>query len=273
MDKKTIFLDIDGTIMTFQGEMPESAKQALMLAKEAGHSLVLCSGRTKSEIYPELLAMDFDGIIGAAGAYVEHRGEVVHRHVVEAGQLVKMIDYFESHDLTYCLQTGEGVIFTSKNRKRFRDYFLSVGLKEETIWKVLSAEIIEENDSRDRMNVEKAAYYGASVCAEDIQRGIGDYFKVDGASYGNNTVTNGEITCNGETKATGMAYYLQHTGGSIEDTIAVGDGLNDMDMLHKAKLAIAMGNGKPETKEIADYITDHVDKDGLFNAFKHFGLI
>ena len=57
MDKKIIFLDIDGTIMTFQGKLPESAKQALMLAKEAGHSLVLCSGRTKSEIYPELLEM------------------------------------------------------------------------------------------------------------------------------------------------------------------------------------------------------------------------
>ena len=273
MDKKIIFLDIDGTIMTFQGKLPESAKQALMLAKEAGHSLVLCSGRTKSEIYPELLEMNFDGIIGAAGAYVECGGQVVHRHVVETKQLEKMIDYCELNDLTYCLQTGEGVIFTSNNRKRFRDYFLSVGLPEETIWKVLSAKVIEENDSRGRINIEKAAYYGSPVCAVDIQQGIGDYFKVDGASYGNNTVTNGEITCDGETKATGMAYYLKYTGGSIEDTIAVGDGLNDTDMLHTAKIAIAMGNGKAEIKAIADYITEDVDKDGLYNAFKHFGLI
>ena len=81
MDKKIIFLDIDGTIMTFQGKLPESAKQALMLAKEAGHSLVLCSGRTKSEIYPELLEMNFDGIIGAAGAYVR-QGEALLPHSV-----------------------------------------------------------------------------------------------------------------------------------------------------------------------------------------------
>ena len=273
MDKKTIFLDIDGTIMTFQGKMSESAKQALILAKAAGHNLVLCSGRTKSEIYPELLAMNFDGIIGAAGAYVECGGEVIHRHVAAAEHLESMIDYFESNDLIYCLQTGEGVVLTSLNRKRFRDYFLKAGLDEETIWKVLSADVIEENDSRKRRNVEKAAYYGSSISADKIQKGIGSYFKVDGASYGSNTVTNGEITCRGETKATGIAYYLAHTGCDIKETIAIGDGVNDAEMLLKANIAIAMGNAKPEIKEIADYITDDVDKDGLLKAFKHFGLI
>lgn len=75
MHRKTIFLDIDGTLMDFWGQLPESAEFALKKAKEKGHRLVLCTGRTKAEIYPKLLNMNFDGIIAAAGAYVECDGQ------------------------------------------------------------------------------------------------------------------------------------------------------------------------------------------------------
>ena len=273
MQKKFIFLDIDGTLMDFQGRIPESARKALELAKAAGHRLIICTGRTKSEIYPELLQMDFDGIIGAAGAYVECDGKEVYRHVVESSQLNKLINCFEENQITYCLQTGTGVIMTPRNRDGFRDYFLSIGLEEETIWRVLSAELILEDDSRMRKNVEKAAYYGSHISAETIQEVIGDYFKVEGASYGSNTVCNGEITCTGETKATGIQRYIDYIGADISDTIGIGDGLNDVDMLSKTAIAVAMGNARKATKAIADYITDDVDKDGLWKAFKHLDLI
>ena len=44
MEKKIIFLDIDGTLMDFDGQLPESAKMALCQAKAEGHRLVLCTG-------------------------------------------------------------------------------------------------------------------------------------------------------------------------------------------------------------------------------------
>ena len=273
MRKKLIFLDIDGTLMDFQGKIPESARKALKLAREAGHRLILCTGRTKSEIYPELIQMNFDGIIGAAGAYVECDGKEVYRHVVETGRLAHMVNYFEENGLTYCLQTGEGVVMTERNREGFRKYFLSMGLEEETIWKVLCANIILEEDSRTRKNVEKAAYYGSPIHADRIQEVLGDYFKVEGASYGSNTVSNGEITCTGETKATGIQRYVEYMGADLADTIGIGDGLNDVEMLSKTAIAVAMGNAKPETKAAADYITDDVDKDGLWKAFEYLKLI
>ena len=43
MEKKIIFLDIDGTLMDFDGQLPESAKMALYQAKAEGHRLVLCT--------------------------------------------------------------------------------------------------------------------------------------------------------------------------------------------------------------------------------------
>lgn len=273
MGKKTIFLDIDGTLMDFQGRFPESAGKALSLAKAAGHRLVLCSGRTKSEIYPELLGMNFDGIIASAGAYVECGGEVIYRYVIGQRQLQQMLRFFKERHVVYCLQTGEGVIMTAQNRIGFRDYFLSRGLSEETIWKVLSAKVIEEEDSGERENVEKAAYYGAAVTIDEMKNALGDYFDVQGASYGNNTTSNGEITCAGQTKATGIRRYAAFVGADMKDSIGVGDGLNDIEMLSQTGFAVAMGNAKPATKAAADYITDDVSKDGLWKAFKYLNLI
>lgn len=273
MQKKLIFLDIDGTLTDFYGRIPVSAKKALELARKAGHQLILCTGRTKSEISKEILQMNFDGIIGAAGAYVECHGNIVEHKVIEQSKLVKMLHFFEENQITYCLQTKEGVVMTKRNRDGFRDCFLRMGLDEETIWRVLAADVILEEDSRMRENVEKAAYYESKIPSDEIQQVFGDYFNVEGASYGNNTVSNGEITCTGVTKATGIECYLKYMGADLSDTIGFGDGLNDVEMLSKTAISVAMGNAKSETKKVADYVTDRVDQDGLWNAFKYFELI
>ena len=44
-------------------------------------------------------------------------------------------------------------------------------------------------------------------------------------------------------------------------------------MLEYCHVGIAMGSGGEEIKAMADYVTDDVDKDGLYKAFVHFGLI
>ena len=58
-----------------------------------------------------------------------------------------------------------------------------------------------------------------------------------------------------------------------ENTYAFGDGLNDLDMLDFAGHSIAMGNGRSEVKERADYITADIEEDGLALAMEHFDLI
>ena len=103
MEKKIIFLDIDGTLMDFDGQLPESAREALCQARAVGHRLVLCTGRVKAQIYPELLAMDFDGIIASAGAYVECDGQEIYHHIVDREQLGRAVDYFEQNGTWYVI--------------------------------------------------------------------------------------------------------------------------------------------------------------------------
>ena len=59
----------------------------------------------------------------------------------------------------------------------------------------------------------------------------------------------------------------------ISESLAIGDGFNDIEMLEKAGISIAMGNSVDELKKVSDYITKDIDKDGLYYALKYFELI
>lgn len=74
-------------------------------------------------------------------------------------------------------------------------------------------------------------------------------------------------------KAKAIDYLLQHLSISKENSFAFGDAKVDIPMLDYCQIGIAVDSGGPEIKAMADYITDAVDDDGIYNAFKHFGLI
>ena len=59
----------------------------------------------------------------------------------------------------------------------------------------------------------------------------------------------------------------------INQAVVFGDGYNDLSMFRPEWLNIAMGNARAELKEKADYITTDCDKDGIYNACKHFKWI
>ncbi|WP_418751282.1 Cof-type HAD-IIB family hydrolase [Frisingicoccus sp.] len=273
MRKKIIFLDIDGTLMDFTGELPESARTALCRAKAEGHQLVLCTGRIKAQIYRELLEMNFDGIIASAGAYIECGGREIYRHTAAPDQLARLVDYFEKTRTTYMLQTEQGVVMTERSRKAMIRHFTDMGMTEEEMEKVMVADIFLREDLRSCPDVEKMAYYDAPVSMEKIQEVLGEYFKVEGASYKSGEGSNGEITCAGENKATGIRRYVSFVGGDMAATVGIGDGPNDGKMLAETAIAIAMGNASDDLKAVADHVTADVDKDGLFKAFKWLQVI
>ncbi len=74
-------------------------------------------------------------------------------------------------------------------------------------------------------------------------------------------------------KAVGVNFFLDKYGIRKEEAIAFGDADNDIDMLQSVGLGIAMGNANDKVKSASAYITDDADKDGIFNALMHFGLL
>ena len=67
--------------------------------------------------------------------------------------------------------------------------------------------------------------------------------------------------------------FQEKYGISPEECIAFGDEYNDIEMLKRVGCGIAMGNGTDDAKGVADYVTDTLHDDGIYNACKHFGLI
>ena len=77
MQGKIIFLDVDGTLVNYEGQIPESAVKAVRLAREKGNKFYICTGRSRAEVYPEIWEIGLDGMIGGNGSYIEDNGEVI----------------------------------------------------------------------------------------------------------------------------------------------------------------------------------------------------
>ena len=79
-----------------------------------------------------------------------------------------------------------------------------------------------------------------------------------------------DVTALGNTKQRGIDEIIRHFGIRLEDTVAFGDGGNDIPMLRHAGIGIAMGNARDEVKAAAHYTTDTVDEDGVAKAIEHY---
>lgn len=83
----------------------------------------------------------------------------------------------------------------------------------------------------------------------------------------------GDLGVKGITKAHAVQVLLEHLGADRADTIGFGDAKVDVPLLEACAVGVAMGNGGPEIRTAADFVTDDVEQDGLYNAFLRLGLI
>ena len=82
-----------------------------------------------------------------------------------------------------------------------------------------------------------------------------------------------DITAKGDTKQKGIDEIIRYFDIRLEDTMAFGDGGNDISMLRHAAIGVAMGQAEKDVKAAADYVTAPIDEDGISKAMKHFGII
>ena len=238
---KIVFLDVDGTLIDYDAKCPESAARAVELARANGHKVYICTGCSKAEIAQRDLP-ELDGMIGANGGYVEDAGEVVMHQALSLAQVRHIVDWCNERHLGFYLEANSGMYinswFVEQAPEAMKKYAMGKGASEE-----------------------QAAGAGQAV--------------IDGNTWGgkDEQALFGDLGPKGITKKHAIQVLLEHLGASQADTISFGDAKIDLSMFELCAYNVAMGNGGPEIKEAADYITDDVNEDGLFNAFKHLGLI
>lgn len=277
--QKIIFMDIDGTLVNDNGVIPDSAKLAIRQARDNGHLVFICTGRSKAELFPEILEVGFDGIIGAAGGYIEVEQEILLHERVKKEDVQHLVEFFNQHGIDFYLESNGG-LFASKNCKSqirtiIENLLIEKPEAKEEVEKGLQPfhDCLIEGEDLVREDINKISFLGSGVSIEIINQEFASKFNVIPSTvplFGKNS---GELSVPGIHKATAIEKLLQHLKIEKEDTFAYGDGINDLEMLEFVQHGIAMGNAKEAVKKAADDITDSPDEHGIYNSFKKYGLI
>lgn len=254
---KLLLLDIDGTLLNSKKELPESAKQALQQARENGHDLAIATGRAPFMITDLLKELNIDTYITFNGQYIVNKGELVHTEALDSHTLSEIVEFAERRDHPLVFMNGEKMISSI-------DYHPDI---DESLKTLKFPHPITELD----FHLNNEIYQALVFCEKEDEPQYHETFK--NMQFVRWHRVSCDILPQGRSKASGIEKLILKTGHTIEDTIAFGDGLNDLQMMESAGFSVAMDNGHEETKKRASYITDHVDDDGLAKAFKHLKLI
>lgn len=279
MVKKIIFLDVDGTLVNDNGIIPESAEIAIKKARNNGHYIFLCTGRSKAELFDHIMDIGFDGVIAAAGGYIEFQNEVIMHKKVQNQDIKHLVKYFDENNIDFYLESNGG-LFASKNCKEhlrniiFGDSNLDTKTRAELEKGMIPfIECLIEGENLIRDDINKVSFLGSSIPIETIKEEFEEKFNVISSTvpaFGENS---GELSIIGIHKALAIETLLKYLNLSKEDTFAYGDGINDAEMIEFVNIGVAMGNAKEELKKIADDVTDAHDEDGIYNSFKKYKII
>ncbi|MDO5518654.1 MAG: HAD family hydrolase [Clostridium sp.] len=275
---KIIFLDVDGTLVDYENNLPDSAVEAIRKARENGHRVYICTGRSKAEVYKNLWDIGLDGMIGGNGSYVEDHDNVVMHQLITKEQCIKAIDWLHERGLEFYLESNNGLFASEKFEEQgnpvIREYSKRKGKshsEDATVRTAFPEMIFGGELYRDDLNKisfilsNYQDYLDAKEAFPDLQVGTWGG-KGEIALFG-------DFGVKGIDKGNAIQHLLEYLKADISDTIAFGDAKVDIPMLEYCAYGVAMGSGGSEIKDAADYVADDVDKDGLWKAFEHLELI
>ena len=261
---KLFFFDIDGTLIDCNQEIREitpTTIKTLDALKEKGNDVFLSTGRCKCFIVDGVMKYPFSGYVTCNGAYVEYKGKCVYKNVVPQVAIKATMDISEKLHLNYYFEGNDYIYVRDTQDPVHRAFLHNWGMKEETVI-----------DQFDYKNIE--TYIGMIVVnsKEDIPpmvEALSPYFDVQR----HQSDYSFDLTLKGTSKAVGIKELIKVLGKEVADTVAFGDGRNDIEMIEETGLGIAMGNAVPELKSVAKYITTNIEEEGITAACKHFNFI
>ena len=246
--KYAIFLDIDGTVM---GRNPDALQKNLDIIQKVrslGHKVYINTGRATAYLPPNIDAKKyFDGVISGAGARIIMDGEEVFCRTVDTAAVRRFCEFCVDIENVSILEGVDEMLFVGPQKEL--DY----------TWECISRENMDSYVN-DGLKVEKF------TILDIAPKEIGDILGEEYVTFQHGTYA--EIIQKGITKAGAMQFVLDKLGLPREQSIAMGDSLNDFDMIESAGIGVAMGNAIDEIKNIATITTSDVDEAGVAEALE-----
>ncbi len=255
---KAIFFDIDGTLVSFKTHgMPESTRSSLDRLREQGVLLFVATGRHISEIH-NLGGWQPDGFVTLNGAYCTLNGEVVYKKAIDARDVSSLVGRLREGPFYPFIFVAENGMWVNNADERVYNMLRMVNLG------------IPDQASLDELSVmeifQMMGFFGEKDEPEAMK-----YLPHCHAARWTDSFT--DIIPVGTDKWRGIEKILERFGIARGETMAFGDGGNDVSMLRGAGIGVAMGNAGPEVQAEADYVTASVDDDGITAALKHFKVL
>ena len=270
---RVLLLDIDGTVVNYQLEVPAGAVAALRAARAQGHLVYLCTGRSRAEIYPHLWDLGVDGLIGGNGSYIEDGDLVVFHQVLDPAVVQRAVDWMIERDLGFYLECNSG-LYGSDNLPEKAAAILG-GPTPENIAFVRNGfpdMIYGVHEGRDDVNkISFVLEEGLDLDA--LARDYAGQASIDTWSMTGKGPEFGEFGQLGIHQGGAVRRLAEHLGVSRDDLIGFGDARSDLELFAACGTSVAMGNAPDEVRTAASLVTDHVDENGLANAFVRLGLI
>lgn len=264
MEQHILFFDIDGTIVNgFNGgrkTISNPLREAFRQLKKNGHLCFIATGRPFAYLNDDIMSIGFDGYVLCNGAMVIKDGEILLENPIDKKVVKELVEIMNHNKNAYFLNYKTEVYF-SKNRSEQNELFGNEIIKNGTIYreydlneiKVTKIEIndLEEKTTAILKEMEKEGYE------------LVWYPQINYA----------EVTMPNATKGKTIQKVLDVLNIPVENSIAFGDGDNDIEMLKVVGRGVAMGNATEAAKKASDFVTETYDDEGIVRELQRLGLV
>lgn len=255
---EAIFFDIDGTLASFKTHtVPEHTKTVLKSLRDKGIKIFVATGRGTHEL-DVIKDIEFDGYVTLNGqCCYANDNTLIYTNEIDKNDLSTLI--------TYCNKNQIACSFTDGKEA----YYNLINEQVEKIHQIIHTPIGPIKDSS--YPLEHTVYQSSIFLNKEQEIQLLKQLPNCLSSRWFDTFC--DISPKNGTKLNGIKELCKYYSIDPNNYMAFGDGGNDIAMLKGAKISVAMANGNVEVKEIANYITEDVDHDGIYNALKHFKIL
>lgn len=256
---KAIFFDIDGTLVSLRTHrIPQSAVDAITQAKRRGVKIFISTGRPFPLIDNiEEIRHLVDGYITTNGAWCFIGDRVIACSPIsqnDAAAMVRLAD-----------EMGFGTLVVGeKDVIMYNDHGAS-----EVFRQLLNVRNLKSDVPVETVLSQRVLQFTPVITPEQEERLMPH---LPGCESSRWCPEFADVTARGVNKGKGLLAMIADLNIGIGETMAFGDGGNDLAIVRAAGLGVAMGNANDSLKAVADYVTDSVDDDGISNALHRWVL-